>query len=72
MSSIRKTILYSVLVSGVLLIIVTLLSLIYDVRFWFIKALDFPRVQVLLGLLVCLILFAIVNKRWRVEPIIFL
>ncbi|WP_224744228.1 endonuclease/exonuclease/phosphatase family protein [Pontibacter aquaedesilientis] len=54
------------------MIIVSLLSLIYDVQFWFIKALDFPRVQVLVVLLICLSLFAVLNKRWTLMPYLFL
>lgn len=54
------------------MIIITLLSLINDVRFWFIKALDFPRLQVLIVLLVCLFLFAVLNKKWRIASILYL
>lgn len=72
MQIIRKIIFYLVLVAGTLLIIATLLSLIYNVQYWYIKALDFPRVQVLLGLLVCLVLFVAVNKGWRLPTVLFL
>ncbi|WP_162056236.1 endonuclease/exonuclease/phosphatase family protein [Pontibacter pamirensis] len=72
MQTIRRTLFYFVLVTGTLLIIATMLSLIYDVRFWYIKALDFPRLQVLLGLLACLIIFAAVNKGWRLASMLFL
>ncbi|AKD04336.1 endonuclease/exonuclease/phosphatase family protein [Pontibacter korlensis] len=72
MNTIRLTLFYLVLVTGTLLIIATLLSLIYDVRFWYIKALDFPRLQVLIGLLVCLIVFASFSKHWKLPSVLFL
>ncbi|GAB3200979.1 endonuclease/exonuclease/phosphatase family protein [Pontibacter aydingkolensis] len=51
---------------------VTLLSLIYDVRFWYLKALDFPRVQVLIGLFLSLILFIAMNNRWKIPAYLFI
>lgn len=68
---IRRILFYFVLVAGTLLIIATLLSLIYDVQYWYIKVLDFPRVQVLIGLLACLVLFAVVNKGWGLPSVLF-
>ena len=72
MQLIKQIIFYFVLVAGTLLIVATMLSLIYDVRFWYFKVLDFPRIQTLLGLLVCLLVFAAVNRRWRLPSVIFL
>ncbi|MCX2740746.1 endonuclease/exonuclease/phosphatase family protein [Pontibacter anaerobius] len=65
MSTAKKLSFYLSLVAGTLLILITLLSLIYDVRFWFLKALDFPRVQVLIGLLLTLILFTGAKDQWK-------
>ena len=72
MKIIRQIAFYFVLVTGTLLIVATLGSLIHDARFWYFKVLDFPRVQVLLALLLCLILFAVMNKRWRLSSVLFL
>jgi endonuclease/exonuclease/phosphatase (EEP) superfamily protein YafD len=71
MKTYQKIIFYSVLAIGTLLILITLLSLIYDIKYWYIKALDFPRVQVLIGLLICLIVFAIVNNKWARSAVLF-
>ncbi|MER2999361.1 endonuclease/exonuclease/phosphatase family protein [Pontibacter populi] len=63
---------YLTLSLGTLLIVVTLLSLIYNVRFWYLKVLDFPRVQVLISLIVLLIIFAVLNNRWKSLSYLFL
>lgn len=67
----KKFIYYFALIAGTLLILVTLLSLIYDVRFWFLKVLDFPRLQKLIGLLICLGLFLFVKRNWKYPSILF-
>ncbi|WP_299700085.1 endonuclease/exonuclease/phosphatase family protein [uncultured Pontibacter sp.] len=72
METAKKLGFYFSLVSGTLMILITLLSLIYDVRFWYLKALDFPRVQVLVGLLLSLILFVAVNNRWKLPAYLFM
>ncbi|RIJ41431.1 endonuclease/exonuclease/phosphatase family protein [Pontibacter oryzae] len=74
MKEARKLGFYILLVIGTLLILATLLSLVYDVRFWFLKVLDFPRVQVLIGLTLTLILFVVVHtsKHWKVPSYLFL
>ncbi|ARS34746.1 endonuclease/exonuclease/phosphatase family protein [Pontibacter actiniarum] len=72
MKTAKKTIFYFSLVAGTLLILVTLLSLIYNVGLWYLKVLDFPRVQVLLGLLLLLLLFVASNHRWKLPSVLFL
>lgn len=67
----KKLIYYFALIAGTLLILVTLLSLIYDVRFWFLKVLDFPRMQTLIGLLICLALYPFVKHNWKYPSILF-
>lgn len=64
MNTLKKVIYYSVVCLSVLLIGATLLSLLYDVNVWWIKALDFPRLQFSLLGLVCLLLLVILNYRW--------
>lgn len=68
----KKLSLYFLVFVGTLLILATLLSLIYDVRFWFLKVLDFPRVQVLIGLICSLILFVAISNRWKLPSYLFL
>ncbi|RDV12963.1 hypothetical protein DXT99_22100 [Pontibacter diazotrophicus] len=71
MPTVRRITFFLVLVAGTLLIIATLLSLLYDVTYWYLKVLDFPRVQVLVGLLACLVLFVLVNKGWELPSVLF-
>ena len=66
-----KVFFYFILVIGTLLIFTTLLSLLYNMQFWYLKVLDFPRVQVLTGLLISLVLFLVVNKKWRLSAFAF-
>ncbi len=67
----RKIIFYFVIVISTLVILASLLSLIYDVSFWFTKVLDFPRLQFLIVGLLCFLTFLFVNKKWKF-PSIFL
>lgn len=71
MKILKKSILYTTLILGTLLILVTILSLLYNVQFWYLKALDFPRVQTLIGLLVCLVLFVVVKRGWKTSAWLF-
>ncbi|MDX5436944.1 MAG: hypothetical protein LPK03_07105, partial [Pontibacter sp.] len=71
MKTAKKITFYITLVLGTLLILATLLSLLYDLPYWYIKALDFPREQMLAGLLICLVLFVPVNKQWRFPALAF-
>lgn len=68
----RKIAFYFTLVLGTVLILVTLLSLLYNITYWYIKVLDFPRVQVLTGLLLCLVLFIPINEKWGYPAVAFL
>ena len=54
-----------------LLIIASLLSLIYDIPKWYLKVLDFPRLQQFIGSILLLILFILLNRKWKL-PSIFL
>ena len=71
MKTARKITFYLTLVAGTLLILATLLSLIHDLPYWYIKVLDFPRQQVLVGLLICLILFLPVKEKWGFPTVAF-
>ncbi|MFD2998914.1 endonuclease/exonuclease/phosphatase family protein [Pontibacter toksunensis] len=62
----KKIFLYLVIFVSVLVIIGTLLSLLYDVPSWYIKILDFARLQFLILAVVCLILFTLLKKGWSV------
>lgn len=67
MDSIKKFLFYTLLILSTGLIIITLLSLFKDLKLWYFKILDFPRLQYfLLGLLFSVLLvFSI--KKWKVH-----
>lgn len=67
----KKYTFYFAIIVGTLLILVTLLSLLYNVQLWFLKVLDFPRLQTLIGLLVCMALFVWLNRTWRYPAVLF-
>lgn len=65
MSTTRKVFLYLIVILGVLLFIVTLASLSDVANLWWLKVLDFPRLQILITSLPLFFLFLIVNKKWN-------
>lgn len=67
MRFIRRLLFFSVVAAGVLLVLLTMASLLYDVPLWYIKVLDFPRVQVFLALLVCLLVLLVVTKHRKLS-----
>ncbi|WP_345161600.1 endonuclease/exonuclease/phosphatase family protein [Pontibacter saemangeumensis] len=56
MQIIKRLFFYILVLAGVLLILLTMASLLYDVPLWYIKVLDFPRMQALVALVLCLLL----------------
>ena len=72
MSSFRKIFWYFVILISTLVILASLLSLFYDLPYWYSKVLDFPRLQYwILGVL-CLLLFLGLNKRWKLPSYLLL
>ncbi|MBC5992279.1 endonuclease/exonuclease/phosphatase family protein [Pontibacter cellulosilyticus] len=71
MKTAKKVTFYLTLILGTLLILATLLSLLYNLPYWYIKMLDFPREQMLAGLLLCIILFVPVNNKWNFSAVAF-
>lgn len=63
---IKKIFFYLVILVSVLVILGTLLSLLYGITSWYIKILDFPRLQFLILSIVCLILFILLKKDWSI------
>ena len=72
MNGIRKILLYLLIALSTLLIVVTLLSLIYNLKFWYYKILDFPRLQYLILGIVFLLLFILINKKWKLPSYLLL
>ncbi len=72
MSILQRVLFYVSLVIGTILILVSLGSLISNSTVWFLQILNFPRVEVLLGLVVGLLLFLLCRKEWGIFNLIFL
>lgn len=72
MVNIRKIGIYALLLSGVLLIIITLSSLFYDSSFWFLRILNFPRLLVLIALAICLIIHLFFHEKRLLTSVLFL
>ncbi len=72
MSTLKRVLFYFSLVSGTILILISLLSLVPDTIIWFLQILNFPRLQVLLALLGCLLLFLLCRKEWGRVNLVFL
>lgn len=62
----KKIIKWFLIITGGLLIIATLLSLIYNSSLWFIRILNFPRLLMLICLVICMLIYAIFffKKSW--------
>ncbi len=66
-----RSILYKIVVGlSAIVVILSILSLIHDLTYWYAKILDFPRTQYLIFSLVCLLLFLILNRKWNVTSYI--
>ncbi len=48
---------------GLLLVVCTAISLLYSTSHWFIQIFNFPRLQALIAMVVCLIIYFIIKKR---------
>ena len=60
----RSVFLNIILAVGFLVILLSGLSLIHDVSYWYAKVLDFPRLQYLILSLLCIILILFLKWRW--------
>jgi len=60
---------YIVISLSFLLIIASLLSLLYNIPKWYLKVLDFPRLQQFIASIFMLILFIILNRKWKLPSI---
>lgn len=57
---------------GTLVILASLLSLFYDLPYWYSKVLDFPRLQYWILAILCLLIFAGINKKWKLASWLFI
>ncbi len=51
------------------LILASLLSLVYNIPKWYLKILDFPRLQQFIVGILMLILFIVINRKWNIGSI---
>ena len=63
---------YFIIVLGTVLILASLLSLVYDLPYWYSKVLDFPRLQYLILAVLCFLLFLGLNKKWKLPSLAFM
>lgn len=69
MSTFKKVVFYLTLTLSVLVIIATLGSLLNDTNSWYIKVLDFARLQMLVLAVICLIAFVSLKRAWHFAAI---
>lgn len=61
----RKIILYIVVFISSLVILASLLSLFYNLPYWYSKVLDFPRLQYLILAVISLLLVIVLVRKWK-------
>ena len=66
---IKKVIFYIVIGLSCLLILASLLSLVYDIPKWYLKILDFPRLQQIFLAVILLIAVILLKKAWSIKVI---
>lgn len=71
MGTLRKVFYYGTILIGTVLILLAMSSLIYNVTYWYTKVLDFPRTQYLVVGGACLLLFVLLNRRWKTPSVLF-
>ncbi len=69
MNLLKKFFYYLVILVSFLVIVVSLLSLSYNNTQWWMKAMDFPRLQYLVVAFVCFVIFGLRNRRWTFWPV---
>ncbi len=72
MNLIRKISYYLIIFFAVVVVMSTLLSLLYDINVWWIKALDFPRLQLLVAGFLLIAVFVGLNNRWSFWPVLLI
>jgi endonuclease/exonuclease/phosphatase (EEP) superfamily protein YafD len=69
MNLLAKSFYYLVVLISFIVIVLSLLSLSYNNTQWWMKAMDFPRLQYLVIAFSCLVIFGLRNRRWTFWPI---
>lgn len=69
MKLLTKLLYYLLILISLTVIVVSLLSLSYNNKQWWMKVMDFPRLQYLIVALLCLAGFASINRKWTFWPV---
>lgn len=69
---IRKVLYYFIILISSVVIVASLLSLIYDLPYWYSKVLDFPRLQYWILATICLVIFTLLTKKWKWPSILLI
>ena len=69
MNSVTKIAYYFIILISFIVITASMLSLTYNNSLWWMKAIDFPRPQYMIIAFLCLVLFAMLNRKWSFWPI---
>lgn len=56
---------YAIIFLSLILIVLSLLSLLYDFPYWFVKIIDFPRIQYFISGVLLLIFYILLNRKWN-------
>ncbi len=67
--NLRKYTLYTLSFFATILILVSLASLIYDIPRWYLKILDFPRLQLFILSILFLFGFILLNRKWQIPSV---
>lgn len=70
--NLRKVFYYFIIFISCIVILVSLLSLVYDLPYWYSKVLDFPRLQYWVLATICLIIFAFLTRKWKWPSILLI
>ncbi len=69
MNLLNKSFYYLVVLISFVVIVLSLLSLSYNNTLWWMKAMDFPRLQYLVVAFICLVIFGLRNPKWTFWPV---
>ncbi|WP_029036678.1 endonuclease/exonuclease/phosphatase family protein [Salinimicrobium xinjiangense] len=61
----RKVFYYFIILISCIVIVASLLSLVYDLPYWYSKVLDFPRLQYWILAAICLLIFGTLTTKWK-------
>ena len=69
MSAVTKASYYLIILVSVVVITASLLSLSVNNTLWWMKTLDFPRLQYLVAAFLCLAIFTVLTRKWTFWPV---